>query len=102
MGMDFRADVAATAQDLFTPLHFCAQKGCLEGCRLLVQKKAKVNAKLSKNYRTPLHLAAAKGDVEVHVLSSCSLHLGLRCSISSLLVSTFCRFADFFCNMVQM
>jgi ankyrin repeat protein len=55
---------------MFTPLHFCAQKGCLEGCQLLVKKKAKVNAKLSKNHRTPLHLAAAKGDVEVSGVSS--------------------------------
>lgn len=57
----------ATAQDLFTPLHFSAQKGCIECCRLLLQKKAKINAKLSKNHRTPLHLAAVKGDLEVQL-----------------------------------
>ena len=39
----------ATAQDGFTPLHFCSQAGCAEGCRLLLEAGAKADAKLNKN-----------------------------------------------------
>lgn len=38
----------AEAQDGFTPLHFCSQSGCAEGCRLLLKAGAKVDAKLLK------------------------------------------------------
>lgn len=36
------------AQDGFTPLHFCSQAGCAEGCRLLLGAGAEVDAKLLK------------------------------------------------------
>ncbi|CAN0214761.1 unnamed protein product [Ascophyllum nodosum] len=60
-----RADCMATAQDGFTPLHFCSQAGCAEGCRLLLEAGAKADAKLNKNRKTALHLAAVKGHAEV-------------------------------------
>ncbi|CAB1114859.1 unnamed protein product [Ectocarpus sp. CCAP 1310/34] len=59
-----RADCMAEAQDGFTPLHFCSQAGCAEGCRLLLGAGAKVDAKLRKTKKTPLHFAAGKGHVE--------------------------------------
>ncbi|CAM9603178.1 unnamed protein product [Scytosiphon promiscuus] len=59
-----RADCMAEAQDSFTPLHFCSQAGCAEGCRMLLAAGAEVNAKLRKTKKTPLHFAAGKGHVE--------------------------------------
>ncbi|CAM9735936.1 unnamed protein product, partial [Discosporangium mesarthrocarpum] len=50
-----------TAADGFTALHFCAQAGCSEGCKELLDAGAEVDAKLHKTKKTPLHLAAAKG-----------------------------------------
>lgn len=46
-----RADVMAGAQDNFTPLHFCSQAGCAEGCRVLLAAGAKVDAKLNKTMK---------------------------------------------------
>eukprot|EP00903_Cladosiphon_okamuranus_P007713 g7474.t1 len=59
-----RADCMALAQDGFTPLHFCSQAGCAQGCRLLLGAGAKVDAKLLKTKKTPLHFAAGKGHLE--------------------------------------
>lgn len=44
----------AEAQDGFTPLHFCSQAGCAEGCRLLLGAGAKVDAKLRKTKKVRL------------------------------------------------
>lgn len=44
----------ATAQDGFTPLHFCSQAGCAEGCRLLLEAEAEVDAKLHKTKKVRL------------------------------------------------
>jgi ankyrin repeat protein len=63
-----RADVNALANDCFTPLHFCVQKGSLEGCALLLRRKANTNAAVSKSGRTSLHMAAAKGNAQVSAL----------------------------------
>ena len=49
-----RADCMAKAQDGFTPLHFCSQAGCAEGCRLLLGAKAAVDAKLHKTKKVRL------------------------------------------------
>lgn len=57
----------ATAQDGFTPLHFCSQAGCAEGCRLLLGAEAEVDAKLHKTNKVCLkvfvspHLSSSIG-----------------------------------------
>jgi hypothetical protein len=60
--LDFSADVRVKAQDNFTCIHFAAQQSSDECIRLLAKKdKTLVNATISKGNKTPLHLAAGKG-----------------------------------------
>lgn len=73
-----RADCMAEAQDGFTPLHFCSQKGCGEGCRLLLGAGAEVDAKLRKTKKVR-EAAMGSGQSEAKLCSSSSSALWRVC-----------------------
>ncbi|KAF8771011.1 Serine/threonine-protein phosphatase 6 like protein [Argiope bruennichi] len=59
------ADVnAVTAIDNATPLHWAASEGAIEVVKILLKKKAKINARSVDGY-TPLHLAVYSGHITV-------------------------------------
>ena len=59
----FDAHHSALACDATMPLHFAAQNGHIEVCKLLLKAGAKVNARGTKRNDTPLHLCCFKGHV---------------------------------------
>ena len=62
--LDRGANVNATTNGGWTPLHWAAWYGHVDVCRLLIQAKANVNATNDGGW-TPLHLAAVHGRLEV-------------------------------------
>lgn len=61
-----KASTSMKAKDHFTALHFAVQSGSLECCMLLLeQNKNLCNMRISKGNKTPLHMAAAKGEIDI-------------------------------------
>lgn len=61
-----KASCIETAMDGFTALHFAAQSGSCKCCELLVEKqKSLLVARVSKGSKTALHLAIAKGNMDM-------------------------------------
>ena len=52
-----KADVNVKGDMQWTPLHFASSHGHLEVVKLLVERKANVNAQV-RDHGTPMHLAA--------------------------------------------
>jgi ankyrin repeat protein len=61
-----KASLIDVAKDNFSPIHFAVQSGSMECCELLIKKnKNLINSRISKGNKTPLHIAAAKNNLEL-------------------------------------
>ena len=61
-----KASTSKKARDNFSPLHFAAQSGNVECCKILVEANPKLlHENISKGKKKPLHLAAAKNNYDI-------------------------------------
>jgi ankyrin repeat protein len=62
--LDKGANIEATNDDGWTPLHWACRNGCVEVVEMLLDKRANIEARDNGGW-TPLHEACYKGHVEV-------------------------------------